>query len=106
MISSRLDKYNMIHRPNHKQNKFKEAYLEGMAYGIWKTLIKLDVIDGHCKHYDPLDFRSVDEDGFIEFASYVFNFKNGGRGHKYDSYEEIFEDLLEEISKIKEMVEE
>jgi hypothetical protein len=67
-------------------------YLEGMAYGIWAAKIKLAGEDDCCKWSDPLYINSLDD-----VYSYVFDFHDGGRHHKFSSLEEIHQALLKEI---------
>jgi hypothetical protein len=75
---------------NGKELTKKEyiAYLEGMAEGI--SRMKRD--DG-IKFSDPLYIGNDLNDVY----SYVFDFHDGGRHHKFNSLEGIHEALLNEI---------
>lgn len=69
-------------RLNEKDYK---TYLEGMAYGIWRTLVLTGRQDGYHKMCDPLTF--VDDEK--EVFSYVFDLWDGGRHHKYTSLSQV-----------------
>lgn len=73
-----------------------KIYLEGMAYGIWKSRIASGKDDGYHKSCDPLMF-DLDEPKSKEVYSYVFDLWDGGRHHEYETLEQIEEALLREI---------
>ena len=75
-----------------------KIYLEGMAEGIIDTAYELGFDDGCGKMSDPLFFT---DEGLGNVYSYMFDFHDGGRHHKFDSLGEVYEGLLKEIKKYK-----
>ena len=76
------------------------AFLKGKAVGIWisKNWINDKSLSGHCKSYDPLTIIK-EKDGTYTCLSYVFDFHDGGREHKFNSLEEINEALNNEVKR-------
>jgi hypothetical protein len=66
------------------------AYLEGMAEGIFRCMD-----DDYAKWNDPLYINSPDD-----VYSYVFDFHDGGRHHKFTSLFDIYLGLVDEVKKI------
>ena len=82
----------------------KRLVLEWFARKLWKILEEGSGLpDYYCKSYDPL---LIDRERKIAY-SYVFNFNDGGRHHRFRDLAHL-EDMLvkEAIGRVQEMVEE
>lgn len=67
----------------------KAIVLEYLAQKLWKTLIKVGIMESYCKSYDPLLI-----DGNIAH-SYVFDMKDGGRHHSFKDYKDLEQMLID-----------
>ena len=78
------------------KNFQKEMVLEYLAQKLWRILIRTDILESHCKSYDPLLIE-----GTIAH-SYVFDMKDGGRHHGFKDYKDLETMLMDEtINHIK-----
>lgn len=69
--------------------------LEAYALALYDVLLELEVMDGHCKSYDPLTF---DKENPKLVHSYIFDLKDGGRHHIFETLETLRKELLEETT--------
>lgn len=68
----------------------KKAVLEYLAQKLWRILLKTNIMEDHCKIYDPLIIE-----GNIAH-SYVFDMEDGGRHHPFKDYKHLEQMLMEE----------
>jgi uncharacterized protein YtpQ (UPF0354 family) len=73
----------------------KEIILEYLAQKLWAILRKTNLMEDHCKSYDPL---LIDK---TTAHSYVFDMEDGGRHHTFKDYKHLEKMLMDEtIAKI------
>jgi len=63
-----------------KKEQIEIKYLEDLASVFWNVLLKMDILDGHHKNYDPLTIEKV-KGGYM-LHSYIFDYEDGGR-HRF-----------------------
>uniref|UniRef100_A0A6H2A3H4 Uncharacterized protein n=1 Tax=viral metagenome TaxID=1070528 RepID=A0A6H2A3H4_9ZZZZ len=79
------------------ERKLTKNDIESYAQACFEILLGLELYDGGGKMYDPLTIVGKTA------HSYVFDLKDGGRHHRFESLEELKNDILEEtINIIKE----
>jgi len=77
-----------------KDKKLTKEDVESYAMACWDILKKLDISDGHCKHYDPLTIEGKTA------HSYIFNLQSGGRHHPFKSLGQLKNDICDETIKL------
>ena len=71
----------------------KAAVMEWLAMQMWHVMERLTENSYYGKSYDPL---LIDlENGVMR--SYVFDFKDGGRTHPFESFKDTQDDIVNEV---------
>jgi len=68
----------------------KLCVVEYLARWLWRLLLDTEIMDSHCKSYDPL----MIVDG--KAHSYVFDMEDGGRHHLFNDLKHLEEMMYKE----------